>query len=250
MLWEALQWLTTPCPDWARGTGMLHASIALGARGRRCAGAWHDHLQRVRGHIEAVATGGDCAVVLGSGWLHDVPIAHLLTAYRRVVLVDAVHPRPVRALASRHPGLVLAEVDLSGVLAGLWAGRHRPVVLAEPLAPPWSAWLPGPADLVVSDLVLSQVAMTASAFAVARGADPEATAAWAARIQAHHLASLPPGRRQMLITDTEVRWGAEMVALVAPSLLPPARDSWVWQVAPPGEQGDAACDHQVVVAEL
>ena len=250
MLWEALHWLTTPCPSWARASGLLHASVALGARGRRCTAAWAAHLDQVRIHICAATTGGDTVVVLGSGWLHDVPIEHLVAKYRRVVLVDAVHPRPVRDLARRDPRIVLAEVDLSGVLVGLWQQRDRPLLLAAPIVQDWRPWFPVPADLVISDLVLSQVAMAAARMVVRRGADPAATAVWAERIQAHHLATLPPARRTLLITDTTVREGDEQTELVPPGLVPPPRATWTWRVAPAGEQGPLAIDHQVVVADL
>jgi len=229
---------------------MLHASIALGARARRCAGAWAPHLDQVRTHISAAATGGDTVVVLGSGWLHDVPIEHLVARYRRVVLVDAVHPRPVHALARRDPRIILAEIDLSGVLIGLWQHREWPPLLAEPLAVDWRPWCPVPADLVISDLILSQIGMAACRIADRRGADPTASAAWAERIQAHHLATLPTARRTLLITDTTVSEGDDLTELVPPSLLPTPRATWTWRVAPAGELGPLAIDHHVIVADL
>jgi len=203
----------------------------------------------VRDRIRAAAPGGGTAVVLGSGWLHDVPLDHLVERYRRVVLVDAVHPWPVRLKARVHPQVVLATADLSGVLAALWDGRGGPLELPEPVAPDWGRWLDGPADLVVSDLVLSQVALGPEDYARRRGATV-GLEAWAERIQRHHLESLPPARRTLLLTDTEVNSSEGRVPLIPDLGLPSPSSRWTWTVAPAGEEDSEALEHTVVAIDL
>jgi hypothetical protein len=243
MLWEAYHWCSTSCPTWARRSGVLYASIALGARGRRCAAAWAEHLARARLEMSA-APGGETVVILGSGWLHDVPVELLAARYRRVLLVDAVHPAPARHAAKRHPRITLIHADLSGVLEAQLAG----VVMPTPQAVDWSRWLDRPATLVVSDLVLSQVAMAAVDCATRRGADPATLDPWADTIRQHHLATLPAAQHRLLLTDTIAQSSDGRIDLVPGVALPPAHATWTWPVVPPGESPDGAVIHTVTAA--
>lgn len=243
MLWETYQWATTPCPSWARRSGLLYASIALGARGRRCAGAWADHLAHVKAAMLA-GPGGDTVAILGSGWLHDVPVEELATRYRRIVLIDAVHPGPARRAARRHPSIELIHADVSGVLEATLAGARLPA--PTPIA--WAQWFDQPADLVISDLVLSQIAMSAEALAIHHGVSADEVTAWAASIRHHHLATLPPAQRTLLITDTMAQNETGDTEVVTDLALPQPHATWMWPVVPPGESLNGPVTHTVTAA--
>ncbi|MGB1027708.1 MAG: hypothetical protein ACPGYL_14200, partial [Rhodospirillaceae bacterium] len=109
MLAEALAWVTTPCSPAARKLGLLGDLIALRAREGRLRKAWKPHLQACQSQIIRAAEQlrplgsqpqGRC-VVLGSGWLFDVPLSQLTERFAEVVLVDILHPRAVRQQVRR-----------------------------------------------------------------------------------------------------------------------------------------------------
>jgi len=119
MFAEALAYALTPAPAWARRAGLLHQSVALAARYRRCRKAWDEHYAQCRAWVEraaAEADPGGTVVVFGSGPGHDLPLARLLARFQHVLLVDAIHPWRVRWQAWRHLGLECLTYDLSGRL--------------------------------------------------------------------------------------------------------------------------------------
>jgi hypothetical protein len=185
--------------------------------------------------------------VLGSGLLDDVPIDALAGAFRRVVLVDAVHPWRGRFRARGHSNVSRITFDLSGT-QGLQLGRGEGF---GPVLPPVCR----EADLVVSANVLSQLPILPVARLEAAGrlgpwTDPEA---FGARIVAAHLdalAGLPA--RICLVTDRdeteEDRDGRmlERIDLLYGVDPGPAAREWNWVLAPFGEEApDRRLVHRV-----
>lgn len=146
MLIELLHWLATPAPLAHRRRGYVRDSVLLWSRSRRCRAAWAEHLERSRAAVMAACAGLErrrTTVVLGSGLLQDVPLAHLAERFAAVHLVDAVHLWPARRAARAFPHVRLVTADLTGLSGG-----------GDPLSALCGG---GEVDFVVSANVLSQL---------------------------------------------------------------------------------------------
>lgn len=77
---------------------------------------WKSHLERTRKFIRDsfTLTEAETVAVLGSGWLLDVPLDHLLGHFRKVYLVDIHHPVQVRKRIGALSRVELVEADLTG----------------------------------------------------------------------------------------------------------------------------------------
>lgn len=222
MLAEALLHATARSWPALRQRGLIGDAVALWSRAGRRRREWVPHEERCRAAVLAGLADlprRHTALVLGSGLLRDVPVAELARAFRRVVLVDAVHLLPAR-LRARRLGCTLQVADLTE---------------SEGLAD-WQA--DADVDLVVSANLLSQLPMSRLR---AVESEDEATII-RRRIGAAHLAALAGFRaRAVLLSDTSYRDVApdgtvlDEVALVDPSLLAPSDEAWDWEVAPRGE---------------
>jgi hypothetical protein len=225
MILEALIWATQRADRGARMSGVAAEQAAIVARYLRRRQEWRPHLARCRGFLaEAARAGGrqDRAVVLGSGALLDIPLRELSRRFREVVLVDAVHPLHARLLAWRLGNVVVRTMSL--VAPGSDPPAYRSWRGANPRA-----------DRVISSMLLSQLA------------PPRSTApgeAWRHALVADALDDLARGEEAAcLVTETARivgRPGArprieDPLHGVAP---PPARETWDWRLAPPGEHAD------------
>lgn len=77
---------------------------------------WKEHLERTRRFISESfsQTNAETVAVLGSGWLLDVPLDHLLKRFRHIYLVDIHHPIQIRKRISSVNQVELIETDLTG----------------------------------------------------------------------------------------------------------------------------------------
>ncbi len=108
MLFEALQYLFTPCPAQARGLGHLSELISLGSRHRRCRRAWSPHLEQCKALFLDAARACEkrrTLLLAGSGLLLDVPLEELAGLFERVILCDVLHLPGVRRRARRLSGV-------------------------------------------------------------------------------------------------------------------------------------------------
>ncbi|TGD98269.1 hypothetical protein [Methylobacterium nonmethylotrophicum] len=239
MLLDLLHWLALPASLTARRLGHAGDSVRLAARSRRCRRAWAPHLAAAQDAVRAAMENlprRDTIVVLGSGLLDDVPIDDLAGAFRRVVLVDAVHPWRSRWRARAHRNVARLTFDLSGT-EGLLLGRSDAF---GPALPPVCR----EADLVVSANLLSQLPILPVARLEAAGrlgpwTDPDA---FGRRIVAAHLDALGSlSARTCLVTDLdeaeEDRDGRvlERIDLLYGIDPGPAPRHWDWVLAPFGE---------------
>ena len=245
MIHEALTWLTTPAPDWARKLGYLRELIAIDARYRRCRAAWEPHLKASHDTIrKAIAR---CerrrqAVVYGSGLLLDIPIDDLSNAFRNVTLVDAAHLRKTRRTLRRFDNVGCVEADVSGVALGLLLGAGKGADrLPQPAAPPMDA--SSSIDLVVSANLLAQLPIIPLRFLDRRlGLPGDAQHDYARAIMRAHLDHLAGfGAVRCLITETRSERVSDDGTVLESSdvlrglELPMAERSWDWTVAPVGE---------------
>lgn len=258
MIVEWLEAMLTPCAKDRRDLGYRTELIAIGARHRRCRAAWAEHLARSRRAIEtaiARARGRDTAIVLGSGRLLDVPLAALSAAFRRVVLVDALHPLTARLRARRYPNVELWSADITGTVAAL----HRlkpgdPLPAPQPYPPLRQAGV----DLVVSLNMLSQLGVLPGEWIERRLglAAAEQAAAFSAGLARKHLDDLMQCPATVcLIADVECRYldrhgtVLDRQESVAGLALPPPADEWMWPIAPAPESDPAISEvRRVIVA--
>jgi hypothetical protein len=153
MLAEMIQHWRTPAPAWVKTMGYVRESIALDHRHRRCQAGWAPHLDACKDLIRRAGEGlqsYERCVVLGSGHLLDIPLTDLAARFRRVELVDLVHPLAVRARTRGLDNVHLVEADISGAARAVFDLAEGPA--PEPV--PDGALVQG-ADLVISANLLS-----------------------------------------------------------------------------------------------
>jgi len=255
MLLHLAHALVTPAPLAHRRLGLVGDSLRTGARARRCRAAWAPHLAATRAAIEAsieAGPGRGTVVVLGSGHLDDVPLARLAAAFRRVVLVDAVHPWRSRWATRAHPNVEHLSADLGGAVRWWREGTGT----IAPTLP--SVCTETGTDLVISANLLSQLPirpverLERSRRGVG-GVSPDEGDALGRAIVAGHLSALAGvTARVCLVTDLdeieEDRAGrtiGRQDLLYGVALLAPER-TWLWDIAPFGEIGrDRRLIHRV-----
>lgn len=252
MIAEALEWLATPCPLYVRRLGLLSESIAISARHRRCREAWAPHLEESRAAVRNAISRTPrrrTALVMGSGALLDLPLDELAAAFRRVVLVDLVHPWRARLATRRFSNVTRITDDIGGILEAVSRGelvRPRPFpVLADPEV-----------DLAISLNVLSQLPVIPVRRLDGRIED-EALAQTAQDLVRQHLADLDRSRATtLLISDVErillARNGRELerASLIADVPEPVSDRSWEWNIAPAPEADPETSERRRVVARL
>ena len=245
MIAEALAWLTTPAPAWARKLGYLRELVAIEARHRRCQSAWAPHLDDTREAIRNAAgrsTRRRQAVIYGSGPLFDIPLRDLAESFDTVTLVDAAHLRRTRRAAEPFANVRFIEADIAGVADALLRDTARKAdSLPRPTPPPIADF--GAVDLVVSANMLAQLPAAPLNFLSRRsGAPLDAFDEYAREIiQAHldHLAAFDAV--SCLITETESQHiGADGAVMTSHNALrgltiPSTDRTWDWTVAPLGE---------------
>lgn len=239
-----LNQLLTRCPLHLREMGFVREMWGIRKRYLQWRDAWEPHCQRTRAVILAAA--GRCprrrtAVVFGSGWLHDVPIAELCNTFSRVVLVDLFHPFSVRWFVSRWRNASLVTGDVSEVLEPVWRAVEQRADRLPESRP--SLFLDDPeVDLVVSLNLLSQLPCMPSWYLrrYASFTEPQIDAFCKQVVEAHrdYLPRLPGV--VCLVADVElisrIQLGGEEVSrrstLYGASFPWPVAESWEWPFVP------------------
>ncbi len=257
MLAEWLTYLATPCPRHLREMGYLRELIALRARYRRCRRGWTKHLDQCRGLIAEAArasTRRRKAVVLGSGFLHDIPLADLGCLFGEVVLVDLMHLRAARRKARGLANVRFLDHDLTGVVKAVHAHAH--VNGGGPLPLPAPGGLPeDDADLVISANILSQLPLLPAQYLErqSRRHSGQEIADFSRALIQHHLAALADVSGTVcLITevDRQIRDGGKTLRSEDPLHgvpIPLKGKEWVWDIAPrPEMDGDYDLRYRVI----
>ncbi len=80
-------------------------------------GAWDEHLNNTKNFILQAAKdkAKGTAVMLGSGWLLDVPAIELSHIFDKVILVDIYHPRQIRHKLRHFRNIEFIDVDITGL---------------------------------------------------------------------------------------------------------------------------------------
>ena len=250
LLFDFLEYLTTPCSPEARSMGFLTSSLQTQARHRRCWRAWQPHLLETRRIIlqqTAACPQRRKAVLFGAGLLHDIPLGALAWQFDEVVLVDVVFLRATRREAASLKNVRCLEADVTGVMHALFRDPNAPLPRSQP-----ALFLDDPAlDFTVSVNLLSQLPVIPKRWLRREDAEVET---WARDLQAAHLDYLRrlPGR-VTLITDTggmhRDRTGKIVHAWdnLHGLALPKPDAEWEWKIAPAPE-ADRKLDHLARVA--
>jgi hypothetical protein len=257
MIAEIIDYVVTPCPRHLRSMGYLRELIELKARYGRCRGAWEPHLERTRAVIRAAldrCSQRRKAIILGSGYLYDVPIENLAGEFREVVLVDVIHPLRVRWLARKWKNTRTLADDVTGAVGAVYNAAKSQGADLPRIAP--AMWRDDPEiDLVVSVNLLSQLPYLPCQYLMNAGTHDRESIDDFARdlIRAHleHLQQLPG--TVALVTDVERlaldRGGAvvERVDTLRGIALPWSGEEWIWDIAPrPEADWDLSYHRQVV----
>jgi hypothetical protein len=210
MILELLEWIATPCSWSARTKGLLAAQIGIRHRARRCRAAWTPHLDTCRQFV-AQSVGSlpadETLTILGSGHLNDFDLEFLQRHFKKITLVDAVHPIEIQIRASISRGrLRLIATDLSSPTAEIEDLVSR------------SSW-------TISSCLLSQLPLFSN---------EDSTT-----LLARHLDLLQNSHRAILITDLAKRRCPEndWQSLLENHPLPHPAAEWTWLIAPSGESG-------------
>jgi hypothetical protein len=241
MLREFLISLRTRCAPAFVQLGYRYAAVACVGRAARCAAAWAPHQESTRRRIltamaEAPA-GRNTAVILGAGPCLDLPMAELLSRFRRVLLVDIAHPPAARELARRHAAIELLDYDLTGVAIALASGSTQ--------APPTPFCTvcqdDGDVGLVVSANLISQLPLVPLRQVDKRWPSTDLPSYARTIIRAHidHLRGfdcptllIGDVQRRVIDPDGQV---TEMEDPLFGADLPAGEMEWDWTVAPVGE---------------
>ena len=157
---------------------------------------WKKHLENTRNFIAGsfAHTEAETVAVLGSGWLLDVPLDHLVRRFRHIYLVDIHHPIQIRKKTAAMSQVELIETDLTGgAIEKIWQhsrdnplhSQDEPVPVQLSLDPPLahihadaliSVNLLNQLDIILCDYILKQ-----------KPFQQEALTPFRAAIQAFHL---------------------------------------------------------------
>ncbi len=117
MMRELFEYCLTPASFRARASGYLYEAIAFESRAHRNQKHWRPHWDLCHQMVEKFFEEHSAArqlVIYGSGCLFEVPKEKLSQRFERIVLVDQVFPRSVRAWsASQNSKVELVTCDLS-----------------------------------------------------------------------------------------------------------------------------------------
>ncbi len=171
---------------------------------------WKNHLENSRNFIAGSFnnTEAESVAVLGSGWLLDVPLNHLVKRFKHIYLIDIHHPIQIRKKTAAMSQVELIEEDLTGgAIEQIWQlFREHKISLREQsitdqisLTPPLASIRP---DALVSVNLLNQLDIILCDYIRKRGPfQQEFFTPLRTAIQAFHLEwiSKKPG---CLVTDT------------------------------------------------
>ncbi len=243
MILELLEYLITPCSAEERSLGFLFSAMQVRARYRRCKEAWSPHLERTRRAVlEAVSLcrGRRKVVVLGAGLLYDIPIEELSQAFRKVLLVDMVHPWLSRMAVRRFRNVERISADVTEVMKQVRRIAQIPDA-PPPLSHPMRFIDDPELDLTLSVNLLSQLPGIPGIHLEGLRGEAADDAFSRQIIEAHldYLCRLPG--HTALITDASVRLRTRDGGLIEEwdalhgVAMPPAEDAWEWKLAPSPE---------------
>ncbi|WP_156906746.1 hypothetical protein [Desulforegula conservatrix] len=251
MLKELLTYFTTPCPKHIRHMGYLYEAIAMRERYRRNKASWHHHLEKSKKFILSASgkiKNRQKIIIIGSGLLLDVPLKKLSLLFREVILADIIHLPETRRVAKKYNNVSLLEYDTTNTAEALFLNIKNGIMdfpASKPTLP--DAFIDNDAEsiLVVSLNILSQLSVIPHLYTIKNmpDADESKIENWCRGIIESHISwlfSLPCN--VCMISDHEfIRKNkngdiSEKGSTIHGVVLPEYEDSWIWKIAPHGEE--------------
>ena len=101
-------------------------------------------------------------VVLGSGWLFDLPIEELANQFEKVVLIDIYHPKQILKKINKYSNVSVISADVTGGLIDYFyytikSGKKRKNKTLITAASSFSYTLPQDTDFVISLNIMCQL---------------------------------------------------------------------------------------------
>lgn len=176
---------------------------------------WKKHLQKTRNFILDYALSlpnKDHLVIMGSGWLLDVPLEELAGQFSRITLADIYHPPQIRHKIRKYTNVDFVETDLTGgcvemVYRLVKEHRHTPLdKLPDPPIPVTSSMfnlVPGTSHPhLVSVNLLSQLDIMLADYLTKKiGITPDKLLPFRKAIQQAHIKFLSAHSPSCLVTD-------------------------------------------------
>ncbi len=81
-------------------------------------GGWETHLTNTKDFIlhSSKNKEKESCLILGSGWLLDVPVDNLKEIFKKIYLVDIVHPKQIIHKYRKYKNIEFMKVDISGYI--------------------------------------------------------------------------------------------------------------------------------------
>lgn len=226
---------------WLRDTRMGYIAGQAGIMRRmlREEGGWQNHLAKTSDYIlQAVEDQHPKSIrILGSGWLLDVPMKHLIEHCDKIVLSDISHPNQILNKYSKYKNIEFEIIDITGGVVELSYSQKKKYFDFDTFIQQIESTqsIQFTEDLIVSLNILSQLSIVLTDYLSKKF---DLTSIQAARIaesiQKIHLEMLPKGKC-LLITDYEEEYYDEDDKFIGskPSVyttLPigGARKEWTW----------------------
>lgn len=125
---------------------------------------WDLHLKKSKDFIlkSAETKKKGKVVVLGSGWLLDLPIDKLSTEFKEVILVDIIHPKQILHKIKKYKNVTTVKADITGELINfiyhsLKTDRKKKQKTLINAANSFSFSLPENTDFVISLNIMCQL---------------------------------------------------------------------------------------------
>jgi len=225
-----------------RRMGFIKDQEGIMNRYLRESSQWKKHLELTRNFINGSfsQTEAETVAVLGSGWLLDVPLDHLVKRFRHVYLVDIHHPIQIRKLTAGMNQVELIEADLTGgAIEKIWQysrekkiSAHEELVLDQILLDPPLAHIQ--ADALISVNLLNQLDIILCDYLLKQKPfQQEALIPFRAAIQAFHLdwiskkpACLVSDIREEVVDKNGVKSSKALLYTHLPEAM--REDRWWW----------------------
>jgi len=119
---------------------------------------WEIHLNEVKDFIlkSSKTKKKNKVVVLGSGWLLDLPLKELSEIFKEVVLIDIYHPKQIQKKAKKFSNIIFQTNDITGGLIGFFYKNRKEKVLMSTIES-FKFNIPKNTDFVISLNILCQL---------------------------------------------------------------------------------------------
>ncbi|MBU8891342.1 MAG: hypothetical protein KOO66_01075 [Bacteroidales bacterium] len=165
---------------------------------------WNIHIKETKNFIlkSAKTKEKNRVVVLGSGWLLDLPLKELSEIFNEIILIDIYHPKQIRRKAKEFSNVTLQTNDITGGLIDFFYKNRKKKVLFSS-ADSFKYLIPKDTDFVISLNILCQLHIILIDYLKKFGIySVQELKTLEKQIQLSHLTMLPK-EKTCLITDYE-----------------------------------------------